>query len=598
MANVKISELPAATYVPPGSSLPVVVSGITKRSTVSQISPIQSIAQYGSDSTGLTSNVTAFQAAMTALSAGGTLYIPAGTYLFTVTGDSDTILVPSNIAIECEPGVIFKWGYWGSPLFAIVNKTNVRMKLNGAKFLWTGTFSTTSGSRDAFNYGRAIPAYEWCSHIISVGSEFVEIEDARCAGNTTSNVQNIFVEFRGKNDGSLTEGNQIRKLYVDDVCQGIIFGEQKRFLIEDIESNSYSSASNALYGPGHLIYVIAGTTASEAGKIQNIMDRAGTAISGFVASSVSVSLKSLSNASVRGLYSRRAEGAFSFVDCTEVDIDFKYDNSATDADTNGGVVFASEPAVANSYVKINGSIVMTAQRNFSPINFGGITVGSKNLYCEVNVSILRNTDGTESTPGMLWVGNYGKAHLQYEGIGSGAAKIIIDAKNTSNDNNFYVQSSGAVPSPKVGVTTGSRNTFFCSGDSTIDYDADEFTPANGNTVIWESARQYQSSQNLGSTTNPTTTFQLPKQGAYLVHINLISSDFNHARAGLYWVVCDDASVSDFTTAALIGSQITKGGSAPSVLTLAVDKDGLCTITSTAGSNTWLLQYGYRQLSAD
>ncbi len=167
---------------------------------------------YGADATGAVSAVTAFQNMMTAVDARTTarkIRIPKGTYLFTIASDADTILIPSNVEIECDPGVVFKWGYWGSPLFAIVNESNVKLKLNGAKLLWTGTFGVTSGSSDKFSFGKAIPAYEWCAHIVCMGSEYVWIDGARCAGNTTANVQNALLSFRGKSDNTTTKGNRL-----------------------------------------------------------------------------------------------------------------------------------------------------------------------------------------------------------------------------------------------------------------------------------------------------------------------------------------------------------------------------------------------------
>jgi hypothetical protein len=555
---------------------------------------------YSADRTGASSCVTAFQAAMTELSSrgGGKLYVRQGTYLFTITGDSNTIQIPSDVVIECEPGVIFKWGYWGAPLFAIVNKSNVKLKLNGAKFVWTGTFDTTSGTADKFSYGRAIPAYEWCAHIVSAGSSFVEIDGGQCAGDTTSNVQNVFVLFRGTTAGGLTEGNKVTNLVIDDVCQGVVWTEQKRFVIDGLLSDRYSNASDALYGPGHVLYVVEGTTASENGIIANITDKAGTALTAFTTGAQSVSLKALKNSTVYGIHSQRPEGAVNLDDLQDVSIEFRYHSSSTEDDTTGGVVYFIEPVTANKHVRIKGTIVEDAQRNFGGVNMLGITAGSKNLYCDVDITFIRAGDGTESVSAVEWVGNYGTCRIVHQSTGSGATRGVINVKNTSTDNNFYVRSLGAVPGPRVLVTSGSRNTFWCSGDSTVDYDTNEFAPSSGNCVIWEGARQYQSSKSLGSTTNPTTTFTLPQPGAYLVHMTLITSDANHARSDLFWVVFDNASVNDYTTAQSAVTAITKGASAPSAMSLAVDNAGVCTMTSTAGSNTWTLRYGYRQLSAD
>lgn len=560
------------------------------------IGGIPVITLTGADPTGASSSVSALQAAMSALSAngGGTLRIRSGTYLFAVNGDTDTIQIPSNVIVECEPNVIFKWGYWGSPLFAIVNKQNVRLRLNGAKFVWSGTFGTTVGARDAFGYGRAIPAYEWCAHIAVAGSNYVEIEDAACAGDTTANQLNNFLLFRGTNAGGLTEGNKVRRLLADDVCQGIIWGEQKRFVIDGVQSDRYSNASNALYGMGHVIYVIAGTTPSENGEIRNITDNAGTMLSAFTSGAHTLSLKSLKNTKVSGILSKRPEGALNFNALTNVDIDFHYFSDSSIDDTGNGVVFASDST--NSYVRVRGTIIQDVARNNCLVNLGAIASGSKNLYCEMDLKLVRTTNGAESNPAVQWVGNYGHCNVVHTNKGT-AIKVAVNVVNTSTDNIFHVRGLGSNPAPRIGVSSGSRNTFYTRGDSTLDYDDTDFTPASGNAVIWEGARQYQSTRSLGAgVTNPTATFTLPRAGSYLVNLTLRTSDSNNARTALYWVVFDDASTSDYTTAQLIGAQISKGASAPTVLGLAVDQSGLCTMTSTAASGTWAMSYGYRQLT--
>jgi hypothetical protein len=556
-------------------------------------------APYNADNTGGLSCVSPYQLAMAYLTSigGGRLKIQGGTYLFNVTGDADTILIPSNTEIECDPGVVFKWGYWGSPLFAIVNKTNVHLKLNGAKFVWTGTFGTTAGSSDKFSYGRAIAAYEWCAHIACVGSDYVTIEDTQCAGNTTANNQNIFLHFRGKNDGSLSVGNTVKKVVADDVCQAIGWGEQSRFLIDDVRADRFSNSSAGLYGPAHVIYVVLGSTPSEQGTISNVYDE-GTALGAFVTGSQTLSLKSLKKTRVTNIRSRRTEGVINLQNLQDVEIDFRHYTASAADDTGTGSVFFVDPTVANQHVKIRGVIVNEIQRDATGVNMAGITNPAMNLYCELDISYTRLTDGTEGNPAIAWCGNYGICTIRYRDNGN-SRKNIVNVYGVSTDNDFFLHGSGVTPNPGVAIVAGGlRNTFYTEGDSTVDLDLAEFTPASGNAVVFRGARQYQSQKTIGTTTNPTTTIQLPKPGAYLLHVNLISSDKNHSRAALYWVVFDDAAVNDFTTAQLVGTQITKGGSAPSVLGITTDNAGLITLTSTAGSNTWLLLYGYRQLSAD
>lgn len=75
MANVKISELPVAATLGQTSIIPIVVSGITKRTTKDTLSP-QSVLDYGAIPDGSTSNTTAFATAIAAVPTGGVLRFP------------------------------------------------------------------------------------------------------------------------------------------------------------------------------------------------------------------------------------------------------------------------------------------------------------------------------------------------------------------------------------------------------------------------------------------------------------------------------------------------------------------------------------------
>jgi hypothetical protein len=408
----------------------------------------------GADNTGSTSQIPAFRAA---LAKSGRVIIESGTYSFDLTGDADTVLIPSNTEIECEPGVVFKWGYWGSPLFAIVNRQNVGLNLNGARFVWSGTFGTTSGARDTLGYGRAIPAYEWCAHIVSLGSEYVTIDGARCSGATTANNQNAFVGFRGKADGSLAEGNRVTNLFADDVCQGITWGEQKRFVIDRIKSGRYSNASASLYGMGHVLYVVIGSTPSEGGEISNIQDD-GIALSPYTVGAHTVSLKSLKHTTVRNIHSQRVEGAVNLQNLENVEIDFRHYTSSEWDDKGCGPCFFVNPTVPNKYVSIRGTIVQDSQRDACGVNMGAITNPASNLNCTLDLNYTRTTDGSESNPAVAWSGNFGFARVTYQDRSGGAKSVINVVAGT--DNAFYIRPLGPKPNPIVNSAPGNRNTFW------------------------------------------------------------------------------------------------------------------------------------------
>lgn len=571
-------------YTPSGSG--------TSRTVQAKLREIETTPQdHSADPTGVASCVTAFQAAMTALANGGKFRIPEGTYLFTLASDSDSIQIPSNVSVECDAGVVFKYSYNDGPLFVIAEKSNVRF-VGKPKFIFTGTFNTGGASGTTrFGYARSGGNYEWRCHIACVGSSNVEI-DILCEGETTSNVQDRAILLLGADDGNLVSGNRV-KLKADDVCQGIAFEGQKDFIVE-VSQDRYSNASSAVYGPGHVAYhtLTAGVTDSTGGTVI-VKDLAGTAISSYTTAANSASMRGLTNSRVT-VDSQRAEGAVIIDKNTNVGYSIRHRSASTEDDTNTGIVHAVDINGASADVVIDLDIQALGQRNQTVVNLNGVGTASNNLRMKVRGTIARNCDGTESTAGLGWSGNYGSSNIEYLNLGSGAQRALV-TNIKGDDNTHRIRSLGAVANPRITVTAGSNNTFICSGDSTIDFDGNEFTPASGNAVIWESARQYQSNKSIGVTTNPTTTIQLPKDGAYLVSLTLIESALDHARSSLWWVVWDN-DTNDFTTTEEIVTAATKGGSAPSAMALAVDNAGLLTMTSTAGSATWSLRYGYKQMS--
>jgi len=84
MANVKISQLPAATLPLTGSEVaPIVQSGITKKAAIAAFSPFINVKSYGAVGDGTTNDTTAINAAITAAGTNGTIFFPKGTYLVT-----------------------------------------------------------------------------------------------------------------------------------------------------------------------------------------------------------------------------------------------------------------------------------------------------------------------------------------------------------------------------------------------------------------------------------------------------------------------------------------------------------------------------------
>lgn len=558
---------------------------------------------FGTKGDGSTNDGPAFRAMLAWISAqgGGQLRVstPATSYLITIASDSDSLVVPSYTDVVCDQGVSFTYGNWGSPLFAIVNVSHV--SLTGAKFIWTGTFSTTSGFRTAFGYTYGRPAYEWCAHIVCCGSDHVRIADCECVGATTANTQNNFINMLGNQDGSLTDGNVVERLIINDVCQGIAIGGQSRAIVRNLKANRFSSASAGLYGPPHVVYHILDSTyaISDSCIFSDLIDD-GTPINAYCSGAVSFQFKGLSNSIIANLYSARASGLMSLMNWIGNTVrGAKWYNATADVDTVIGGIYFINPSIPNhdnDFFDI--TLITDIARNFVPFNMGGVAASTSNLRCRISgLRITRTCDGSESTASLYWVGDNGSvADFVHTNKGS-AGKVVIDVHNGSTGCVFDLLAIGAEDDPSVAVSSGTNNLFNVRTDAVPNAPVNEFIPAGGNFANWQSLGRYTASRALGSGTNPTCTIQLPKAGAWLVWLNLISNDSLNALSGLYLVVWDGAAT-PFTTAQLIGSQPTKGGSAPSALGLAVSNAGVLAMTSTAASNTWKLQYGYGQLGTN
>jgi hypothetical protein len=451
---------------------------------------VDAVRDFGADKSGRSNCISAFQRAMAAVKSGRArrLRIPAGIYRFDLIGDADTILVPSGCEIECERGVTFEWGYWGSPLFAIINSSNVKLSMNGATFLWTGTFGRTTGRRDALGFGAAIPAYEWCCHIMSMGSDNITIEDVRCAGRTTGNVQNAFIQVGGKADGSQTSGNRVRRVMADDVCQVLLFGSQRRFTFESIEGRRYSNASAKLYGPGHVIYATHEAKPSEAGEINGVIDR-GNPLDPYTIGSVSVQLKHVMNSSVRGIYSSRPEGCLVVVDCENLDAELRYRSGSTQRDVMIGAIYFTEPKGRNQRVKIRGAVELEAPRSFCAVNMAGVSAAEKNVGCEIDLAV--SLAGGDSQPAIWWVGSDGRASIRYKNTRSNARPVLLRVDRGSENNEFVLNAPQGQRAPRIEIGTRGaqrRNTFTCGPGAALENDPKQFVEADGNRVLCDASK--------------------------------------------------------------------------------------------------------------
>jgi hypothetical protein len=126
MANVKISELPAATSpLSDSNTIPVVQSGTTKQAALSSIGFLQtgtgatlrtakakmadivSVKDFGAVGDGVTNDTAAFNLAIAACSTGQSIYVPVGNYIVTV---ASLVYGTKVISFNCAPGALINGG--------------------------------------------------------------------------------------------------------------------------------------------------------------------------------------------------------------------------------------------------------------------------------------------------------------------------------------------------------------------------------------------------------------------------------------------------------------------------------------------------------
>lgn len=169
MANVKISQLPAATTLTGAEVAPIVQAGSTKKAAINLINPILSVKQYGATGDGTTDDTAAIQAAVTA---GDMVFFPNGTYKVT-----SAISIPSNRTLvgEGASSVILYTGTAASQ----------------------GAFFINSGSSTAYVDNVTVQDLKFLGQVATLGfSEFVHLVSFSGVRNCV--IQRcVFEGFRG-----------------------------------------------------------------------------------------------------------------------------------------------------------------------------------------------------------------------------------------------------------------------------------------------------------------------------------------------------------------------------------------------------------------
>lgn len=421
------------------------------------------VLNYGVVADGVTDNIAAFQALLAIVSAagGGTIYAPRGTYWFNITGDSSCLMVPSNTTIYGDPGTVFKWSYWGSPLIGIIEVQNVT--ISDIEFEWGGTFGTTTGSRTFKTYSRALPSYQYCCHIANNGSDNVTLRNLRMYGTTTSNNQNQGIQIAGHDDGTTqSQGLVIDNLVLDDLCQGIGIEGQTGFKISNLFSNRHSQASVGLYGPGHVMYMLVGTPCSN-GIVSGVFD-VGVSNDSDSMSGHTLSCKYLNNVIVSDVASSRPAGPINWTQCTGVlfkSIKFTTGSSLYDTSAHA-IQYTGQGGSSRDVAFRDISLYWTLDSSVNQPPFG-IAVDA-NPPTNVTVSglvIRRYMTGAE-------VGSivFGAINSSLEATiihdGSGSPRTLITTRPTTAGNLFNIKSTGSNPSAVVDTSafgTGSNNRY-------------------------------------------------------------------------------------------------------------------------------------------
>lgn len=528
------------------------------------------------------------------------VYVPRGRYFFRITGDADTIQIPDYMHIECDDGAVFVWNYWGSPLFSMVNRTNVG--ISGATFEWGGTFGTTSGSRDAFSYGAAIPAYEWCTHIAAPGADNLTLENLKCLGTTTSNRLNSLALIKPKSDMATAVRNiRVRKIVVNDVSQGFLAGGMRDFLFEDIISDRYANDSAGLYGPGHLIYFIENGVASSFGLVRKIRDYATTQLSSYSSGAHTLSVKNVTDTRFEDVFSARPEGALNMWKTQRNYYDVRYNSSDTTSDSSFGIIYFSGTTSNFNYDNaFSCDITIADNRDVPAINQSGVVFGSQIARMTGKVVVRHSPTGAQTSQV-----NYltcSDSNLSIEIITKSANKkadIVFYNEATVRRNNIMLKVTGidaASSSPRVLFNSSCvNNKVSFEPCALFDYDRNsDFADANGNSVALSYDNEIISSKTAIAGTSPSFTVQLPKKGCYALDVTVVSSDGNSGLNGLYRIIWDSGNATNYAAAQLVGST-TQKGTAITALNVSVNASGVVTLASTTtGSDTFSARIGLRR----
>lgn len=570
-------------------------SGAVIQSTQTKLRRIKELDDRESvDNTGATSILTQFKNAVADVGTGGRLIVRRGTYKFTLASYTDTILLPSDFWLDCEEGVVFKWDWMGGALMAAVEKENVL--ITGPMFEWNGTLANVAGSNtNTYGWtGTTAALRDFCCDVLSLGSTGVRVRHSghRVVGDAPTLASEAFAIFAGffpdEDDTTRTADCEVTDCRIDDVVQGVLFSGQDNMTLRDLKSRRFPG-NHALGGgngvDGHIIYATDAGPRSRGLTIRDIRDHGSSYGTITGRSDSSVQVKASERAIISGVSSARPTGVLTLADFVRGTVSDVTWNPAT-VESNGMSSAAGSGAAA-------GLTDSTLQNlNFFLPDSTDKAAWNMNSMdrCVLKAMISAAHTTTSISSSLLTDCQNNRVEIDYMARNTTtAAAINFAASPVSSGNSIYINPIGPNHRVRPFVNNGSLNNDIQIRDNVTgiwsnlsQWTTEADSPAIGFLPI-KKTKVYR----IGTTTNPTTTFQLPRAGVWVGVCSLIEASGAHSLSGLYRIAWDAGSLQSVE---LLGTQWTIGASAPTVLGLAVSNAGVVTVTSTAGSASWDIQY--------
>lgn len=569
-------------------------TGAVARSVQSKLRDVVGVKDFGAVGDGVTDDTQAFKYAA---ASGKQVRVPGGTYKIVIASASDTAVFASGTCFIAD-GVVILDVHGPSvapyyPTWAIVSKVGTQI-VGKFKFVQNGNFTNTgSGTADPYGTGHAYNWYVYSSHVFIHNLQHGRIENLEFAGATTANVTNLGMYHAACADVD------INNLYGRDLASVILTGSGEDVRMRNI-AGDYLNADAAVpaYGPGHIIYSFI-----QSGVIENIWDGGHDTGAGNTGHSLSVK-SATGGLTIKNIQSLNPAGPLTYQDCIDMVVDgiaWK-DNGATYTDANSPFYGSAGSGTSTRNDFRNVRLYSARDR----IMFGGFGTN----YSRFDLTVIREA-ATSTNPISDLRNALNYMRLRFIDKGSAQSVIFKPSDSSFVDNLIDLDYVGPFAPLNDFSAGGVRNRInvnpkiSSTGRRIVMQPSATALGTTSATLLLTTAMTQQPVQliqeaNLSAGASIAANFNLPGHGVWLASLTVMSADRNHARTGLYQVICDDASSNDFTTVALIGSEATKGNDRYASLTVTVTKDGLLAVSTTdsqAPSELHSILGGFTQLAS-